>query len=362
MARAEHSADDVDARAGGACVVPTVRYRDVPAAIDWLCDAFGFREHRVVAGTNGGLRYAELTFGSGMVMVAPVEESAMGKFMVQPGEIGGVETQICYLFVEDAKAHYARAKAAGADIVLDIEDQANCGRGYSCRDPEGHIWNFGTYDPWERQGWLGPRSPRPRRGGARKLLAMLLLVGVATAAMVHRPARDAVGGLGAAVLARVAHTVDAARADKGAAPTPDELRQQLAQAHAAKAAADRAAREARELLALEQRAREAAELAAKELAERPAPKLNAAAGDAAAKVALETRAQLDEARSAKTAAERAAKEARELLGQVRGAKQAADRAASLARDQARREYMARRAAAARAAAVAQAASPHLTIP
>jgi uncharacterized glyoxalase superfamily protein PhnB len=52
--------------------------------------------------------------------------------------------------VDDADAHYARAAAAGAEIVLDIVDEDYGGRGYSCRDPEGHLWNFGTYDPWAR--------------------------------------------------------------------------------------------------------------------------------------------------------------------------------------------------------------------
>ena len=57
-------------------------------------------------------------------------------------------TQSPYVIVADADAHYARAKAAGAEIVMDIKDEDYGGRGYSCRDPEGHVWNFGTYDPW----------------------------------------------------------------------------------------------------------------------------------------------------------------------------------------------------------------------
>jgi uncharacterized glyoxalase superfamily protein PhnB len=52
------------------------------------------------------------------------------------------------VIVPDADAHYERAKAAGAAIVYDIRDEDYGGRGYSCRDPEGHLWNFGTYDPW----------------------------------------------------------------------------------------------------------------------------------------------------------------------------------------------------------------------
>lgn len=47
-----------------------------------------------------------------------------------------------------ADAHYAVAKAAGAEMVLDIQDQDYGGRGYTCRDLEGYVWSFGDYDPW----------------------------------------------------------------------------------------------------------------------------------------------------------------------------------------------------------------------
>lgn len=52
------------------------------------------------------------------------------------------------MIVTDADAHYARAKAAGARIVIDIADQDYGGRGYACADPEGYLWWFGSYDPW----------------------------------------------------------------------------------------------------------------------------------------------------------------------------------------------------------------------
>ena len=151
-------------------VVPTLRYRDVAAAIDWLCNAFGFDKHLVVSGNDGAVRYAELTFGNGMIMLGPVEDSRPDNFMTQPADTGGAETQICYLFVADAPAHCARAKAAGAEVVFDIEDEHSNGRGYSCRDLEGHVWNFGTYDPWKRQPASagGSRSAK-RRGRLRRL-------------------------------------------------------------------------------------------------------------------------------------------------------------------------------------------------
>ena len=66
----------------------------------------------------------------------------------QPDEIGGVETQSAYVIVDDADAIYASAKAAGAEILLDIRDADYGGRGFTCRDLEGHMWSFGTYDPW----------------------------------------------------------------------------------------------------------------------------------------------------------------------------------------------------------------------
>lgn len=84
-----------------------------------------------------------------MLVLGSVSQSEFGNLMKRPDEIGGVETQRSYLVVEDADAVYAKAKAAGADIVIDIKDEDYGGRGFSCRDIEGHIWNLGTYDPWE---------------------------------------------------------------------------------------------------------------------------------------------------------------------------------------------------------------------
>lgn len=354
MPGAKRNRVDGEGPAHGPSIVPTVRYRDVPAAIDWLCEAFGFEEHRVVTGHDGGLRYAELTFGGGMVMVAPVEESAVGKLMAQPGDVGGIETQICYLYVADARAHYARAKAAGAEILLDIQDQSDSGRGYSCRDPEGHIWNFGTYDPWERQGgWLGARGEHSGRRGARLFVALALIAGVTTAAL-HQPTRQGAGELALAAISRVADAVHAAGADRSATepdtPALDEIRIALAKTQAALALAEQLAQETRQQLAQERRAREAAELAAKELSKQATLQPAAGSATATGKVG----AEIEAARIAKEAAERAAKETRELLGQARGAKEAAERAAREARDQVRKER--RRRAAARAAAAADAAA------
>jgi uncharacterized glyoxalase superfamily protein PhnB len=32
---------------------------------------------------------------------------------------------------------------------MDLEEKDYGGKGFTCADPEGHIWHVGTYDPWE---------------------------------------------------------------------------------------------------------------------------------------------------------------------------------------------------------------------
>ena len=131
-----------------ATTIPCLRYHDAPAAIDWLCKAFGFEKQLVVPDSDGGIAHAQLSYGNGMIMLGSVVDSEYGRLMKQPGEIGNANTQSCYLVVSDADAVYRRAREAGAEIVLDIKDEDYGGRGFTCRDPEGHIWSLGTYDPW----------------------------------------------------------------------------------------------------------------------------------------------------------------------------------------------------------------------
>lgn len=133
-----------------ATIIPSLRYRDAAAAIDWLCRAFGFRKNAVYADDQGIVQHAQLTFGNGMVMLGSVDNaSPWGRRIAQPDQIEGRETQVPCVIVSDCDAHYARAKAAGAVIVDELETKDYGGKGYSCRDLEGHLWWFGTYDPWQ---------------------------------------------------------------------------------------------------------------------------------------------------------------------------------------------------------------------
>ena len=124
------------------------RYRDAPAAITWLCDVLGFERHLVVPGPAGTIVHAQLTHGDGMIMLGSFNDNESQRLLKQPDEIGGAETRHAYLLVPDADEVHERVKRSGSSIVLELKDQPYGGRGFTCSDPEGHIWNVGTYDPW----------------------------------------------------------------------------------------------------------------------------------------------------------------------------------------------------------------------
>ncbi|SRR5579859_293348 len=133
----------------GSTVIPALRYRDAPAMIEWLCRAFGFEKHAVYPNPDGSIAHAQLVLGGGMIMLGSVTNASPHSELIrQPDELNKAETQSPYIAVEDCDAIYARAKAAGAEMVLDIRDQDYGGRGFTCRDPEGHLWSVGSYDPW----------------------------------------------------------------------------------------------------------------------------------------------------------------------------------------------------------------------
>ncbi|WP_295990788.1 VOC family protein [Rugamonas sp.] len=132
-----------------ATIIPCMRYRDAPAAIEWLCSTFGFERQLVVPNEDGTIAHAQLSYGNGMIMLGSIFDTEFGRLMKQPGDIGKAVTQSAYLVVNDADKVYGRALEAGAQIVLEIKDEDYGGRGFTCRDPEGHIWSIGTYDPWQ---------------------------------------------------------------------------------------------------------------------------------------------------------------------------------------------------------------------
>jgi len=127
-----------------ASVYPCLAYQDAPAAIDWLGRAFGLSPLIVVPGTDGKVEHAELAIGSAVVMMGSEKEGPMG--FRSPKSLGG-PTHAVYICLDEVDALYERARAAGAEIVQTIQDEDYGSRGYGARDPEGHLWYFGTYAP-----------------------------------------------------------------------------------------------------------------------------------------------------------------------------------------------------------------------
>jgi len=123
-----------------------MRYADARAAIAWLVNTFGFEENVCYAAGDGSVAHAQLTFHGGMVMLGSARDD--GYPIKPPAERGGLTGSV-YVAVPAAEidAHYARTKAAGARIHMDIHDTDYGSRDYSAFDPEGYLWSFGTYRP-----------------------------------------------------------------------------------------------------------------------------------------------------------------------------------------------------------------------
>lgn len=136
-------------------IYPSLTYDDAPAAIEWLCAAFGFTKRLVVPGPNGGIVHSELSLGPGVIMVSSPKPDA-GR--VSPRGLPGASQALC-VRIPDPDAHFASAKAAGAEIIQDLKDEEYGSRGYMARDIEGNQWYFGTYLPGEH--WDKEKSPDP---------------------------------------------------------------------------------------------------------------------------------------------------------------------------------------------------------
>ena len=135
----------------GSMLIPSVRYRDAHAAIEWLCRVLGFEKQAVYDGPDGTVAHAQLTFGgTGMLMLGSASNaSPHGQFYATPEEIGGRVTSPLYLVSSECEAMYARVVEAGADVVMELKTMEYGGKAFAVRDPEGYLWSVGEYDPWE---------------------------------------------------------------------------------------------------------------------------------------------------------------------------------------------------------------------
>lgn len=123
---------------------PTMRCRDTGAMIRWLTDVVGFTERVSYRDDSGSIHHAELAYGPSLLMIGQCREDDYGRLV---GDIGGRRTDALYLAVDDPDALYARIKAAGGKIEMELHDTDYGSRDFACRDPDGNLWSFGTYRP-----------------------------------------------------------------------------------------------------------------------------------------------------------------------------------------------------------------------
>jgi len=133
----------------GSCIVPGHRYHDAAAAVEWLCRVLGFERQAIYQGENGGIAHAELTLGKGMIMLGSGRADDFSRSFKSPDDLGGTETCVIYVAVPDVDPVHARAIAEGARITRPLHDTPNGFREFAVKDPEGHSWVVGTYDPWD---------------------------------------------------------------------------------------------------------------------------------------------------------------------------------------------------------------------
>ena len=129
-------------------VIPMIAYEDGPRAMDWLANAFGFRERARMTGADGRLSHGEMEAGEGLIMLATPSVDYQGpkkhrdsceqarKWSKVPYIIDGV-----LVYVKDVGKHYERARTAGATILSELEEGEN-GKRYRVEDLEGHRWMF----------------------------------------------------------------------------------------------------------------------------------------------------------------------------------------------------------------------------
>ena len=119
-------------------IVPYLSYADAPAAIEFICKAFGFAKGLVLPAEGGKIAHAEVHHAGETLMLASEHAPAN---MASPRKVGQITAAIV-VYVDDLDAHYQRTKAAGAQILAEPADQFYGDRTYTVSDPEGHRWSF----------------------------------------------------------------------------------------------------------------------------------------------------------------------------------------------------------------------------
>jgi MerR family transcriptional regulator, thiopeptide resistance regulator len=128
-------------------VVPVLTYEDIPAAHDFLVEAFGFVAGGVHRSADGQAVHGEVRAGDTAIWLHRVTSE---HHLASP-RAADVANAGLVVFVDDVDVHYRHARNSGAQVESAPVDQPYGQREYGVRDPEGHRWWFVT-----------PLTPAPR--------------------------------------------------------------------------------------------------------------------------------------------------------------------------------------------------------
>lgn len=135
--------------ASGSTLIPSLRYRDAHAAVEWLERTLGFTRHAVYTGPDDTIAHAELRHGRGMVMLgSTANPSPHNRWYTTPEDTNGRVTSPLYLVVADCTRLWGSVQAAGVEVVAELQEMSYGGSSFTVRDPEGYLWSVGEYDPW----------------------------------------------------------------------------------------------------------------------------------------------------------------------------------------------------------------------
>jgi uncharacterized glyoxalase superfamily protein PhnB len=136
-------------------LIPATRYYDCNTAHAFLTNVLGLTELAAYRDDIGAIQHCELSLGTGVMMFGPMErgtgDSGFNAYMTHPSKTDGRETVSIYAVAQDVAARYDRVVAAKAEVLIALRAEAHGGESFSIRDPEGHIWTVGSYDPLASQ-------------------------------------------------------------------------------------------------------------------------------------------------------------------------------------------------------------------
>lgn len=121
-------------------IIPVLVYEDIPAAHNFLVEAFGFDAGGVETNAQGQPVHAEVSAGD---LVIYLHRVAADHNLASPRSMEGASSGLV-VHVDDVDAHWEHARTHGAHIEREPEDQPYGQREYGARDPEGHRWWFAT--------------------------------------------------------------------------------------------------------------------------------------------------------------------------------------------------------------------------